>query len=190
MKDFNFFSYIAKERKSNSKRRYIGVSLVGLVVFVFVVNFSVNIIKQYSIEDEIANYQGEIDSKKMQENLETAEKIEKEHDILEKYYKNVDEATNQIYSNDYVDTQRIKIINSTVPKDVVFTQISIDNKSLTIQALSKTRSAISDLEYNINNLEFVSDAYISGIGERNGQGDYSFSISCNLKEVEGSNENK
>ena len=65
---------------------------------------------------------------------------------------------------------------------------NIDNKTLTIQALSKTRSAISDLQYNLNNLGFIENTYISGIGERNAQGDYSFSISCTLKEV-GSNEN-
>ncbi len=190
MRDFNFFSHIAQERKSDSKRKYIGVSLVGLVIFIFVVNFSVNVIKEHLIKDDIAYYKGEIDSPKMQENLAVAKKVKKEHDTLENYYNNVNEASNQIYSNDYVNTQRIKIINSTVPKDVVFTQISIDNKSLTIQALSKTRSAISDLEYNIKNLGFVSDAYISGIGERNSKGDYSFSISCTLKEVEGQNENK
>lgn len=114
--------------------------------------------------------------------------IEKEHDALEKYYNDVKVATEQVYDNNYVTTQRIKIINSTVPKDLVFTQISIDNKTLTIQALSKTRSAISDLQYNLNNLGFIENTYISGIGERNAQGDYSFSISCTLKEV-GNNEN-
>ena len=35
---------------------------------------------------------------------------------------------------------------------------------------------------------FIENTYISGIGERNAQGDYSFSINCTLKEV-GNNEN-
>lgn len=105
----------------------------------------------------------------MKEKLGIAMKVEKEHDALEKYYNDVKVATEQVYDNNYVTTQRIKIINSTVPKDLVFTQISIDNKTLTIQALSKTRSAISDLQYNLNNLGFIENTYISGIGERNAQ---------------------
>ena len=189
MRDFNFFSHIAQERKSDSKRKYLEVSLIGMIIFVFMVNFSFNIIKEHFIKEDIAYYKGEINSPKMQENLEIARKIKKEHYTLENYYNNVNEASNQIYDNNYVNIQRIKIINSTIPKDVVFTQVSMDKNNLTIQALSKTRSAISDLEYNIKNLGFVSDAYISGIGERNTQGEYSFSISCNLKEGEDQNEN-
>ena len=70
----------------------------------------------------------------MKEKLGVATKVEKEHDALEKYYNDVKVATEQVYDNNYVTTQRIKIINSTVPKDLVFTQISIDNKTLTIKA--------------------------------------------------------
>ena len=175
MRDFNFFSHITEERKSDSKRKYIGFGLIGALVFIFAVNFSINIIHGHVLDKNISYYEGEIDNPDMKEKLGVAIKVEKEHDDLEKYY-------------NYVTTQRIKIINSTVPKDLVFTQISIDNKTLTIQALSKTRSAISDLQYNLNNLGFIENTYISGIGERNAQGDYSFSISCTLKEV-GSNEN-
>lgn len=189
MRDFNFFSHITEERKSDSKRKYIGFGIIGVLAFIFVVNFSVNLIKEHVLDKNINYYQGEIDNKDMQEKLDVAMKVEKEHEDLEKYYNNVKVATEQVYDNNYVNTQSIKIINSTVPKDLVFTQISIDNKTLTIQALSKTRSAISDLQYNLNNLGFIEDTYISGIGERNAQGDYSFSISCALKEV-GNNENQ
>ncbi|MDM0475862.1 PilN domain-containing protein [Clostridium perfringens] len=189
MRDFNFFSHITEERKSDSKRKYIGFGIIGVLAFIFVVNFSVNLIKENVLDKNINYYQGEIDNKDMQEKLDVAMKVEKEHEDLEKYYNNVKVAKEQVYDNNYVTTQRIKIINSTVPKDLVFTQISIDNKTLTIQALSKTRSAISDLQYNLNNLGFIENTYISGIGERNTQGDYSFSISCTLKEV-GNNENQ
>ena len=123
MRDFNFFSHITEERKSDSKRKYIGFGIIGVLAFIFVVNFSVNLIKEHVLDKNINYYQGEI-----------------------------------------------------------------DNKTLIIQALSKTRSAISDLQYNLNNLGFIENTYISGIGERNAQGDYSFSISCTLKEV-GNNEN-
>ena len=170
MRDFNFFSHITEERKSDSKRKYIGFGIIGVLAFIFVVNFSVNLIKEHVLDKNINYYQGEIDNKDMQEKLDVAMKVEKEHEDLEKYYNNVKVATEQVY-------------------DLVFTQISIDNKTLTIQALSKTRSAISDLQYNLNNLGFIENTYISGIGERNAQGDYSFSISCTLKEV-GNNENQ
>ncbi|MBI6101802.1 PilN domain-containing protein [Clostridium perfringens] len=188
MRDFNFFSHITEERKSDSKRKYIGFGLIGALVFIFVVNFSINIIHGHVLDKNISYYEGEIDNPDMKEKLGIATKVEKEHDALENYYNDVKVAIEQVYDNNYVTTQRIKIINSTVPKDLVFTQISIDNKTLTIQALSKTRSAISDLQYNLNNLGFIENTYISGIGERNAQGDYSFSISCTLKEV-GNNEN-
>lgn len=188
MRDFNFFSHIAEERKSDSKRKYIGLSVLGIALFIFIVSFSINMAKIYITKKQISTYEAEISAPDMQENLDQAKKIEEEHSTLEKYYKNVKAAAEQISSNDYVNTQRIKIINSTVPKDVVFTQLSIDNKTLTIQALSKTRSAISDLQYNLNKLGFIENTYISGIGERTSQGEYSFSINCTLKEV-GNNEN-
>lgn len=188
MRDFNFFSHIAEERKSDSKRKYIEFGIIGVMAFIFVVNFSVNIIKEHVLDKNINYYQGKIDNPDMQEKLGLAIKMQEEQDDLEKYYTNVKAASEQVYDNNYVNTQRIKIINSTVPNDLVFTQISIDNKTLTIQALSKTRSAISDLQYNINNLGFIENTYISGIGERNAQGYYSFSINCTLKEV-GNNEN-
>lgn len=189
MRDFNFFSQIAQERKSSSNRKNIGGSILGLVVFVFVVSFSVNMIRMHMIKKSINNYEAKINAPSMKEKVSEATKIEKEHNTLEKYYNNVKVAAEEIYSNDYVNTQRIKIINSTVPNDVIFTQINIDNKTVTIQALSKTRSAISDLQYNLNNLGFIDNTYISGISERNAQGEYSFSVSCTLKEV-GNNENK
>lgn len=188
MRDFNFFSHIAQERKSDSKRKYIGLSVLGVVLFIFIASFSINIVRIHLLKKQISAYESEINATDMQENLTQAKKIASEHSTLEKYYTNVKAASEQICSNDYVNTQRIKIINSTVPNDVIFTQISIDNKNLTIQALSKTRSAISDLQYNLNNIGFIENTYISGIGERNAKGEYSFSISCTLKEV-GSNEN-
>lgn len=189
MRDFNFFSNIAKERKSDSKRKYIELGILGTILFIFIASFTVNFVRIHFLKKQISTYEAEINADEMKENLAQAKKINSEHSDLEKYYTNVKEASQQILSNDYVNTQRIKIINSTVPKDVVFTQISIDNKNLTIQALSKTRSAISDLQYNLNNLGFIENTYISGIGDRDTKGEYSFSISCTLKEV-GSNENK
>ena len=47
MRDFNFFSHITEERKSDSKRKYIGFGIIGALAFIFVVNFSVNMLKEH-----------------------------------------------------------------------------------------------------------------------------------------------
>ena len=93
MRDFNFFSHITEERKSDSKRKYIGFGLIGALVFIFVVNFSINIIQEHVLDKNISYYEGEIDNPDMQEKLGVAMKVEKEHDDLKKYYNNVKVAT-------------------------------------------------------------------------------------------------
>ncbi len=77
MRDFNFFSHIAEERKSDSKRKYIGFGIIGALAFIFAVNFSVNMIKEHVLGKNISYYQGEIDNPDMQEKLGIAMKVEK-----------------------------------------------------------------------------------------------------------------
>ena len=78
MRDFNFFSHITEERKSDSKRKYIGFGLIGALVFIFVVNFSINIIHEHVLDKNISYYEGEIDTPDMKEKLGIATKVEKE----------------------------------------------------------------------------------------------------------------
>jgi type IV pilus assembly protein PilN len=185
MNDFNFFApYQGKQKQVVGKKIYIYT--ISAVVILFVVGtFVWNNINIFIINREIDKYQSAVSSPKVQEKVKEAENLKNKLDILNKYEDGLSKIDGGINSRDTISSALLNKINSTLPSDINFKSVSIDGSSLSIQGISKTMSAIGELQHNIKSLDSIVDAQVGNINQDDSKsGSYSFDLKCTLKDVD------
>nr|WP_245160047.1 PilN domain-containing protein [Clostridium beijerinckii] len=103
---------------------------------------------------------------------------------MSKYESRVSDVSNSIVKNDIVTDDLLNDISSTIPSDVSFKSFKIEGYDLTISGVSHTREAISEFEHNLKDVSKIKSVHIININYGSAVGeDYSFDITCVLKEV-------
>lgn len=190
MRDFNFFApYQGKNKEQKDKKIYIYIVSGVLVAFIFgtlIWNTTSIIITK----SQIKKYNEEINADDIQEKIKIAEDLNNKTITLNKYETAISNINSSMAKNDVVTSEMLEKINSTIPKEVSFSSTSIDSGSITCKTESKTRQAISELQYNLKQLNNIEDVKISSIsGDESDSKGYTFDLKCTLKDSD-SDENK
>ncbi|GKU32021.1 PilN domain-containing protein [Clostridium folliculivorans] len=185
MNDFNFFApYQGKQKQVVNKKIYIYT--VSAVVLLFIVGtFAWNSINVYMLNRDIDKFQSSINSTKVQDKVKKAEEVNKKIDVLNKYDDGLTKINEGINSRNIISSSLLNNINSTLPADVYFKSITVDGSNLSIQGVSKSRTAIGEVQHNMKALDIVGDAQIGNIsGDDSDNGNYTFDLKCTLKDVD------
>ncbi|HAX72923.1 MAG TPA: pilus assembly protein PilN [Firmicutes bacterium] len=178
--DINFFStYQSKSHEKKSQNRYgyvLGLVVGGLVIG----SFGYNVMEISKIKKDINYYNSELAKPEVLEKMKESDLAYQMKEVLEQFDTGLNSILTAVNSRDIITTQRLDLISSTLPSDVSFGSLSITNTTITMQATSKSRTAIAEVQHNLKALDFISDVYIGAIS---GTDSYSFSLNCVVKDV-------
>lgn len=186
MKGYNFFEYFEEEKGGlESKTTYVAIGsacVIAIMITLFIVNyFRINLLKK-----DIASLEDTVNSKEYSITYREKEQGEKKLEILKDYYKLVSFAESSVDKKDYINTDLIDDISNTVPKSVSFQNITVSDKTVTIQGTSETRVAIGELEHNLKELGIFEEVHVPEISENsNDENNYSFNFNISFKLKEG-----
>lgn len=183
LRDINFFEYYKSNSEEEVKVYYSLLS--ALMMLIVVSTLSINTTKIIILNNNIEKYENLLSNKDIKEKVKISEEINRKLNALTKYNKDLDVITNQVEDKDIVNNELLSAISAVTPKDIEFKVMNISSKGINIQAISKSRIAISEFQHNLKSLEEIEDAHISNIEEVGTiKGEFSFSIECYLKRGE------
>ena len=178
--DLNFFApYQGQKKEQHNKNIYV-YSVAAFISVAIVGSFAWNTGRIILLNNKIKDYNTKLEEQVVKEKLAIWEDISRKTDILSRYNEGLVDINNSLDTRAVVSTELLNMISSCLPSQVTFNSISIDNKQISIQAVSSSRTAIGELENNLRKLENIQDVYIGGIS---GTESYTFDIKCVLKDV-------
>ena len=184
MRDLNFFKpYLGKSKQKINFQRYVyGVMvLVGLLI---IVSFSVNKARIMLLDKSISSYNEKLSDPEIQNQLQEADNVNKQIDILKRYDKALNDVAMSVKNRENVSESLLKDISSTLPNEVLFKSLDVVENNVAIKGTSTSREAIAELERKLRELPIVADIYINSINTQGAvEGEYSFDIKCVLKDV-------
>lgn len=84
-----------------------------------------------------------------------------------------------------MSSELLRSINSTIPKEVSFKTITVEENVITFKGVSKNRQGIGELQYNVKQLDIVENAQVGSISSDDvGNESYTFDLKCTLKDVD------
>ncbi|WP_426349773.1 PilN domain-containing protein [Alloiococcus sp. CFN-8] len=183
MRDFNFFKpYLGEEKESQNTKKFKYGLLLLLALFILA-TLGWNTISVMNLNKDIDKLQVKLEDPERIERYKEAEVVIAKQNLLKEYEEKFQGIYTSIYKKDVINTRFIVQLSSTIPQKVYFQNINASNESLSISGVSSDRVSIAEFLYNISQCSFVEEASISNITE-NAEGEYSFNISCVLKEGE------
>lgn len=178
--DLNFFApYQGQKKEQHNKNIYV-YSVAAFLSVAIVGSFAWNTGRIILLNNKIKDYNAKLEEQVVKEKLAIWEDISRKTDILSRYNEGLVDINTALNTRAVVSTELLNMISSCLPSQVTFNSISIDNKQISIQAVSSSRTAIGELENNLRNLENIQDVYIGGIS---GTESYTFDVKCVLKDV-------
>lgn len=185
MRDINFFSiYGTKNKAVKNDKQYIFIlaiiagGLIGL-------NIIISGIEMIILNSQIKKYTKEYNSSEIQSPLKEAETVNGKLDILTTYEKSLSEIVKSIKESDLIREDLLVDISSSIPEDISFTGLTTNNYELSLSGISKSRTAIAELEHNLRELSQFKYVHVNSINSSDTSGSsYSFEITAVLKEVE------
>ena len=136
------------------------------------------------LNSEIDEINAKREESEIMAKYEESKSVNKKMEILGKYDEGLNSITAEISTRDIISTNLLNSISSTLPSDVSFKSINVTAGNVAINASSKTRQAIAEVQHNLKLLPQIGDVYIgaiSGNGE-NGQ-EFTFDLKCVLREA-------
>lgn len=184
MRDLNFFSiYQGSNRKKRDEKVYFYIA-AGVLAGVILITLTINIVKIFLLNSSIKDYNEKLNSSEVQSQLKEAEELNNKMEILSKYESSLSDVAKSISKNDIVSDELLNDICNSIPADISFKDFNIDGYDLKISGVSHTRAAVGEFEHNLRNLSEVKNVQVNNISKSNAAGeDYSFEITCVLKEV-------
>ena len=179
--DMNFFTPYTGIKKEEKNKKASIYSLAAIVGGVIVITLTWNTINTLSVERDIDYYKNKLNDSAMSEKLKEYEDTSKKIDYLNGYDNELTIISEAVKSKEVVTSSLLNSISSTLPTDVSLNSVSLTKGVVTIQAVSKNRTAIAEIQHNLRSLDIVDTVYIGGIS---GDTDYTFDIKCTLKDVE------
>lgn len=185
MRDINFFSiYQTNKKEIKNDEQYIyffGLVVGGIILFNLILNGAKIIVLNGKIKDYTKKY----NSSEIQTQLKEATTVNDKLEILTSYEKSLSDIVKAIKKNDIVNEKLLVDISSVVPAEISFSGWKTENYEITMKGVSKSRSAIAELEHNLKQLPQFKYVHINSIKNGDTVGsDYTFDITTVLKEVE------
>ncbi len=184
MKDINFFEPYSgqKKEKLNFKRYIYGSISIALILIIGSLTF--NSIRIFILNKDITSYNSKLADPKIQEQLNEAERVNSQIDILTQYNEALYDVSMHVKKRDIVSDTLLNDISSTVPSEVSFKNLKIEGNVINIQGVSTNRVAVAELEHNLKKLNSMQDVYVNSIDNSGAvENNYSFDIKCVLKDV-------
>ncbi|WP_171011284.1 PilN domain-containing protein [Haloimpatiens lingqiaonensis] len=188
MKDFNFFQVESYDEKEKSNKKNYILATAGILVFFMVLTSGYKLIRTFKLNKEIKAMESYINSKENIEKLKEAERQQDKLKILEQYKQKVSPIADFIESSGNINSYLINNIYISIPKDVYFKSINMDNNNIQIQGQGSRREDIAEFQYNLKDTNLFKNIFVSNISQSEG-GKYIFNLKCTLKDV-GIDENK
>ncbi len=184
MKDINFFShYQGKDQEKKNAMIYI-YGAMGVVGALIIITLIVNTTRILLLNRSISNYNEKLNTPEIKQKYSEAEEINNEIDILTKYDSALNDVLGKVNSRNNVSDLVLTSINSTIPSQISFKTLQINNDVLIIQGISSSRDAVGEFQHNLKELSIINDAFVNSIDIDGAlEGNYSFDIKCILKEV-------
>ncbi|WP_315068346.1 PilN domain-containing protein [uncultured Clostridium sp.] len=184
MKDLNFFiPYQGRKKEKINSRIYIyGTMIIAAILILG--TFAINTTKIILLDKSISYYDGQLSIEEIQEQLKGAETVNNQIAILKKYDTAVNDVSNAVKKRDNVSDSLLIDISSTVPSQISFKNLQIEDNVVTIKGVSSDRSAVAELEHNLISLSRMQNVYVNSIDTGTVKGEYSFDIKCVLKDAE------
>lgn len=183
-KDTNFISAkISKRKKDFSKFAILLFIILSVIMSIFLYYYQyLTRVKEYEKAIEI------IESKLTAEtNLNTLEEInelENKLEILDQYKDIINFINVHIDKTDFIKTKVLEDISSTVPNNATVDYMVIDSTTIQIQGMAESRESIAQFQRNLRNIDYVDKVYVPALNEMiTDNYKYSFSITCNIKDV-------
>ena len=185
MKDLNFFKpYLGKNQEKKDEKIYFYIAY-GILTLAIVGTLTFNIVKIILLNKDIKDYNDKLNSSEIQEQLKEAQEISDNIDVLNKYESSLSDVSKAVAKNDIVTDNLLNDICGAIPKDVSFKDFKIEGYTISIKGVTHTRTAIGEFEHNLRELPEIKNVQVDKIAKSNTVGeDYSFEITCVLKEVE------
>lgn len=186
MRDINFFTpYKGNKGKQevNEEASNKTIIITGIVVVAIIfISLVVNIVRLKLLNNSIDDINDKLTSTTLKHKLAESEQVNKELDVLNKYDSSLVSIGSSIDNRDVVSNDILNQLSSVLPSDVSFKSFNIAPGTITVQAVSKSRQAIGEVEHNLRNQTNVSSVYINSIsGGEAVEGQYSFDIKVILK---------
>lgn len=176
-RDIDFFStYQSKNEQKRSQNRY-GYLLGGITLLIIVGTFITQFIQSTQLTSKINELNKELNSPVIQEQIVESDRVYEILEVLNQYDQELSVLVKNITSRDLITTQLLNQISSTIPSDVTFSSLSINDTTIMMQASSQSRTAIAEVQHNLKQLPFIADVYIGSISA---EAPYSFSLSCTV----------
>ncbi|MBN1069123.1 fimbrial protein [Clostridium botulinum] len=184
MRDINFFSpYQGKNQEKKSAMIYI-YGAMGVVGALIIVTLIFNTTRILLLNRSISNYNEKLNTTEIQEKFAEAQKVNNEIEILTKYDSALNDVLGKVNSRNNVSDLVLTSINSTIPSQISFKTLQINNDVLIIQGISSSRDAVGEFQHNLKELSIMNDVFVNSIDIDGAlEGNYSFDIKCILKEV-------
>ncbi|WP_252237984.1 MULTISPECIES: PilN domain-containing protein [unclassified Clostridium] len=184
MRDINFFSpYQGKNQEKKSAMIYI-YGVMGVVGTLIIITLIFNTTKILLLNRSISNYNEKLNTTEIQEKFAEAQKVNNEIEILTKYDSALNDVLGKVNSRNNVSDLVLTSINSTIPSQISFKTLQINNDILIIQGISSSRDAVGEFQHNLKELSIMNDVFVNSIDIDGAlEGNYSFDIKCILKEV-------
>lgn len=177
--DMNFFApYVGEKKEKQNKNLYI--YSVGAFLSVFILGSLVwNTANIMLLNNKIKYYNNELNKPEVIEKIAKYDDLNNKGNILNSYDKSVTAILSSLKTREIVTSNLLDKLSASIPSEVTFKNITINNNEISIQAVSTTREAIAEVQHNLRELNNINDVYISGIS---GEEVYNFNIKCQLKE--------
>lgn len=185
MNDLNFFSiYQGSRREQTDEKIYFLVPL-GILLGIIIITFTINIVQIVKIDNDIKGYTEKLEASDVQSQLKEAEDINGRIKVLSNYEASLSDVANSIKRNDIVSDELLVDICNAMPGDISFKDFDVEGYDVNINGTTHTRAAVGEFEHNLRGLPEIKDVHVNEIAKTNKVGeDYSFKITCILKEVE------
>lgn len=185
MRDINFFSiYQTKNKEVKNDKQYIFI-LAIIVGGLIGLNIIISGIEMITLNSQIKKYTKKYNSSEVQIPLKEAETVNGKLDILTTYEKSLSKIVKSIKESDLIREDLLVDISSSIPGDISFTGLTTNNYELSLSGISKSRTAIAELEHNLRDLSQFRYVHVNNINSSDTSGSsYSFEITAVLKEVE------
>lgn len=184
MRDINFFSYYQdKKQEKKDQKKYIYIAY-GILTLVISITLIINVYKIVFLNRDIEDYTQKLTATDVQAQLREAEEISSQIEVLNKYESKLSDVANSVIKNDIVTDDLLNDICGAIPSDVSFKNFNIEGYDVTISGVTHTRTAIGEFEHNLRKLSKIKNVEVDKIEKSNTVGeDYSFNMTCVLKEV-------
>lgn len=183
MKDINFFSpYQGTEQEKKNGMNYV-YNVMGIVGGLIVITLIVNTTRIILLNKSIAGYNEKLNSSEIQEKFSEAESTNNKISILTKYELALNGVIEKVNDRNNVSDLVLTSVNSTIPSQISFKTLQINNDILTIQGISSSRDAVGEFQHNLKGLPIMNNVFVNSIDiDGSLQGEYAFDIKCILKE--------